>query len=46
MDKLIREWTEQGKDVNEFLNMPFTFVLDILEEKNKPKRVTSVLDLP
>lgn len=35
-----------GKDINEILNMPYSFVLDILNEENKPKKVNSVMDLP
>lgn len=37
---------KDGKDVNEILNMPYAFVLDLLTEKNKPEQVTSVMDLP
>ncbi|MGM8215179.1 phage tail assembly chaperone GT [Bacillaceae bacterium W0354] len=32
-----------GKDVNEILNMPFNFVLDILADKNKPKETKSLI---
>ncbi|WP_369823393.1 phage tail assembly chaperone GT [Sporosarcina sp. P21c] len=36
---------ENGKDINEALAMPFHFVLQILEEKNKPKPSSSFFDL-
>lgn len=34
---------KQGKDINEVLNMPFNFVLDILSDKNKPKEEKSLI---
>ncbi|MFD2046010.1 phage tail assembly chaperone GT [Ornithinibacillus salinisoli] len=34
---------KQGKDINEVLNMPFNFVLDILADKNKPKKEKSLI---
>lgn len=37
---------KEGKDVNEILKMPFHYIVQILEEENKPKQVTSVMDLP
>jgi len=37
---------KEGKDINEILNMPYSFLLDILEKENKPKKVTSVMQLP
>ncbi|GKV64678.1 phage tail assembly chaperone GT [Sporosarcina sp. NCCP-2331] len=43
MDKLILNMMEQGKDINEVLAMPFHFVLQILEEKNKPKQQQSLI---
>lgn len=43
MDKLILNMMEQGKDVNEVLAMPLHFVLQILEEKNKPKKEVSLI---
>lgn len=46
LDKLILDMMEKGKDINEFMSMPYNFVIDILEERNKPKKVNSVLDLP
>ena len=37
---------KDGKDINEILNMPFRYMVQLLEEENKPKQVTSVMDLP
>ena len=34
---------KNGKDVNEVLNMPFHFVIEILKEKNKPKQSKSLI---
>ncbi|MGY3718849.1 phage tail assembly chaperone GT [Sutcliffiella cohnii] len=34
---------KDGKDVNEILNMPFHFVIEILEERNKPKKTKSLI---
>lgn len=34
---------KNGKDINEIMKMPFNFVVDILEEKNKPKEETSLI---
>ncbi|WP_165786766.1 phage tail assembly chaperone GT [Heyndrickxia camelliae] len=43
MDKLILSLMEDGKDINEILNMPFHFLMDILREKNKPKYEKSLI---
>jgi len=34
---------KEGKDINEVLNMPYTFMLDLLAEKNKPKEEKSLI---
>ncbi|WP_420917315.1 phage tail assembly chaperone GT [Priestia flexa] len=34
---------EGGKDVNDILNMPYHFVMEILREKNKPKHTKSLI---
>lgn len=34
---------KNGKDINEIMKMPFNFVVDILEEKNKPKEEKSLI---
>lgn len=43
MDKLIFDMMKDGKDINEVLNMPYHFVLEILQEKNKPKQEKSLI---
>ncbi|MFC5611266.1 phage tail assembly chaperone GT [Metabacillus niabensis] len=32
-----------GKDINDVLNMPFHFFLELLREKNKPKQTGSLI---
>lgn len=32
-----------GKDVNEILDMPYNFVLNIMREENKPKQEKSLI---
>lgn len=34
---------EEGKDINEILAMPYHFLLQLLEEKNKPRQETSLI---
>ncbi|WP_425414701.1 phage tail assembly chaperone GT [Peribacillus kribbensis] len=34
---------KNGKDINEVLNMPYHFVIEILRERNKPKRERSLI---
>ena len=43
MDKLILEMIQGGKDVNDILDMPFNFVVDLLNERNKPKKTDSLI---
>lgn len=43
MDKLIYDLMKDGKDVNEILKMPFTFVIELLSERNKPKEEKSLI---
>ncbi|UBH07839.1 hypothetical protein LAU42_07105 [Macrococcus armenti] len=44
MKKLIYEMmSESGKDINEILDMPFSFFMEIVEEKNKPKKTESLI---
>ncbi|WP_406817979.1 phage tail assembly chaperone GT [Metabacillus indicus] len=43
MDKLILDLMKDGKDVNEILSMPYHFLLEILNEKNKPKQEKSLI---
>ncbi|HEY4601263.1 MAG TPA: hypothetical protein VIG73_08345 [Cerasibacillus sp.] len=37
------EMMKEGKDINEILDMPFHFILELLREKNKPKREKSLI---
>lgn len=39
MDRIIKDMMDNGKDINEILDMPFHFVLSILNEKVKPEAV-------
>ncbi|MFB4471828.1 phage tail assembly chaperone GT [Oceanobacillus caeni] len=39
------DFMENGKDVNEILDMPFHYVVEILREKNKPEPSGSFFDL-
>ncbi|WP_425481183.1 phage tail assembly chaperone GT [Metabacillus lacus] len=34
---------KDGKDINEVLNMPYHFVIEILREENKPKQEKSLI---
>ncbi|GAB3797382.1 phage tail assembly chaperone GT [Virgibacillus kimchii] len=43
MDKIVLDMMKNGKDVNEILNMPFNFMLEILAEKNKPEKKKSLI---
>lgn len=45
MDKLVRDMMKNGKDINEILDMPYHYLLQILEEKNKPEQSSSFFDL-
>lgn len=40
LDIVVRDLVKEGKDVNEVLNMPYHYVLKILDERNTNK-VTS-----
>ncbi|WP_437828943.1 phage tail assembly chaperone GT [Niallia taxi] len=43
MDKIILDLIKEGKDINEILNMPFHFMIEVLEEQNKPKYEKSLI---
>lgn len=43
MDKLILALVKDGKDINEVLNMPYHFLIEILNEQNKPKQEKSLI---
>lgn len=34
---------ESGKDINQILDMPFHFIIQILEDKNKPTQKDSLI---
>lgn len=34
---------ESGKDINEILDMPFTFFMEVLEEESKPSKQKSLI---
>lgn len=39
------DMVENGKDVNEIMKMPYHFIIEIMEEKNKPIQAKSFFDL-
>ncbi|WP_330948899.1 phage tail assembly chaperone GT [Virgibacillus sp. MG-45] len=43
MDKLIVEMMKNGKDINEILDMPIHFVMELMKEKNKPRKEKSLI---
>ncbi|TYS67057.1 hypothetical protein FZC76_16155 [Sutcliffiella horikoshii] len=43
LDKLILDLVKDGKDINEILAMPFHFLVEILHEKNKPRKEKSLI---
>jgi len=45
MDKLVLEMMQEGKDVNEILDTPFHYVVQLLEERHKPQQSSSFFDL-
>lgn len=45
MDIFIRDSMKNGKDVNEVLNMPYHFVLQLFTESKKPETSGSFFDL-
>ncbi len=45
MDKFARDLMKQGKDINEILDMPVHYVMQILEEKVEIKQANSFFDL-
>lgn len=45
MDKFAQDLIKQGKDINEVLNMPINYVMDILKEKTNVKTADSFFDL-
>lgn len=45
MDKFARDLMKDGKDINEILDMPIHYVMDILREKTEAKQASSFFDL-
>lgn len=45
MDKFARDLMNEGKDINEILNMPVHYVMDILKDKVEIKQASSFFDL-
>lgn len=43
MDKLVLSLMKEGKDINEILAMPYYFLLELLQEQNKPKQEKSLI---
>lgn len=47
MDTIIKDLMKNGMNINEIMDMPFAFMLDLLSEKaEKVHKVSSVMDLP
>lgn len=45
MDKFARDLIKEGKDINEILEMPVHYVMEILREKSNVKQANSFFDL-
>lgn len=45
MDKFARDLMKEGKDINEILDMPVHYVMEILKEKTEIKQANSFFDL-
>ncbi len=43
MDNLILNLMNNGKDINEVLDMPIHFVVELMKDKNKPKQEKSLI---
>lgn len=43
MDKLILEMMKNGKNINDILDMPYKFVLELMKEENKPVQEKSLI---
>ena len=44
MDKMILELVKQGKEINTILAIPYSFLIDILREENKPEHKHSLIE--
>lgn len=45
MDDLLLESVKHGKDVNQVLDMPYHFMIQLLSEDNEPEQANSFFDL-
>lgn len=36
MDKLLLDAMQKGKDINDILDMPYNFVIELMKEESKP----------
>ena len=43
MDNLIRDLMKDGMKINDIMDMPLSFMLDLMEERNKPKKEQSLI---
>ena len=43
MDSFVLSAIKEGKDVNEVLNFPYAYMIDLLHEQNKPKQTQSLI---
>ncbi|MCT2136520.1 hypothetical protein M3E13_11450 [Oceanobacillus kimchii] len=43
MDKLILDFMKSGKDINEILDMPLSYVTELMREEIKPKQEKSLI---
>ncbi|WP_176541880.1 phage tail assembly chaperone GT [Priestia megaterium] len=43
MDDIALNLMENGKDINEILDMPLHYVIELFEKKNKPKQEQSLI---
>ena len=44
-DKLVDDLIKNGMPIQEIMNMPYNYLLQIMEDKHKPKESTSFFDL-
>ncbi|WP_407270595.1 phage tail assembly chaperone GT [Radiobacillus sp. PE A8.2] len=43
MDKLIHKLMKSGKDINDILDMPIHYVVQLMQDKNKPREEKSLI---
>lgn len=43
MDKLITDLMKDGMSINDIMDMPFNFLIDIMIEKSKPEEKKSLI---